>query len=312
MPPMAKATFSKFRSRWWEFCKIERQLKHGRTCSAKSLAEELEVDVRTVRRYIEFMRDEMGAPIAFDRARQSYALTDASWSTPNVHLTLRELEALAMAVKALTPTVPAPFSDQLDGLLAKLLDALPEEHRREVREAQRHVDFVPGPVLSTGHQWVEPMLQAIRDRLTVEMTYYTMSRDEESRRKIDPYHLRHYGGTWYTVGYCHRSKQFRVFNVARIRALALTDDIYTLRAFDAKAYFKGSWGVIVGGTLKEVRIKLTGWTAKSAGERQWPEGFSYAPSGAAEGILSGRVNNLFELELWVASCQGDAEILPPA
>lgn len=193
---MGKATFSKFRSRWWAFKAIERQLQQGHTCSSKSLAADLEVDARSVRRYIEFMRDELGAPIALDRDRHSYKLTDPSWSMPNVHLTLQELEAMAMAVKALAPTVPAPFSEKLDSLLAKLLDALPEDQRHEVREAQSHVDFVPAPVLSTGCHWVEPLFEAIRDRLTIDMTYYTLSTDEVARRKLDPYHLRHYGGTW--------------------------------------------------------------------------------------------------------------------
>lgn len=176
---MENRSFSKFRSRWWAFCEIDRQLKHGRTCSPQSLAADLEVDARTVRRYVEFMRDELGAPIVFDRPSQSYKLTHATWSMPNVYLTLQELEAMAMAIKALMPKVPAPFSNRLDGLLDKLLDALPAEQARDVREAQRHVDFVAGPVLSTGHQWVEPLLKAIRDRLTVEMTYFTLYKEEE-------------------------------------------------------------------------------------------------------------------------------------
>lgn len=307
---MAKDSFSKFRSRWWAFCTIDRQLRHGRICSPKSLAADLEVDARTVRRYVEFMRDELGAPIVFDHPTKTYILTNASWSMPNVHLTLRELETLAMAVKALTPTVPAPCSQQLDGLLAKLLDALPEEQAREVREAQRHVDFVPGPVLSTGHQWVQPVLDAIRDRLTLEMTYYTLSKGEESQRRLDPYHLRYYGGTWYLVGYCHLKQKFPVFNMARIRALTVTDDSYKIRPFDAKAYFNGSWGITVGGEPTLVRVRLTGWAAMTASERLWPAGFTYAPTGPEEGILSGKVGNLDDIRVWVASCQGGAEILP--
>lgn len=83
-----------------------------------------------------------------------------------------------------------------------------------------------------------------------------------------------------------------------------------MRPFDSKKYFKGSWGITVGGTPTLVRIKLTGWSALTAAERLWPEGFTYKPTGLESGILSGQVNNLTDIQLWVASQQVTAEILP--
>ncbi|NNM87326.1 MAG: WYL domain-containing protein [Phycisphaerae bacterium] len=306
---MAKRTFSKFRSRWWAFCKIERQLKAHLACNTQSLAADLQVDARTVRRYIEFMRDDLGAPIIFDRPSQSYKFSHTTWSMPNVHLSLEELQSLAVAVKSITPTVPAPFAQPLESLLAKLLDALPEDDQMEIRRAQKQIVFLPVPVSSKGSAWVGPLLEAIRGEWTVDMVYFALSRNQETQRRFDPYHLRYFMGTWYVVGYDHLTKHWPVLNLARIRKLTVTEDFYRVRSFDPDIFFKNSFGISVGGTPQKVSIKLTGWNAKTAGERIWPPGFTYKDVGPDEGILTGLIANPADLELWIASCQGDAEMI---
>ena len=44
---------------------------------------------------------------------------------------------------------------------------------------------------------------AISRRKTIEFDYYSIERDEVSKRKIDPYHLLFQGGRFYLVGYAH-------------------------------------------------------------------------------------------------------------
>ncbi len=47
--------------------------------------------------------------------------------------------------------------------------------------------------------------------------YYTLGRDAEERRKVDPYHLFYRGGQFYLVGYAHERGAVRVFRLSRIR-----------------------------------------------------------------------------------------------
>ncbi len=307
---MARKSYSKFRVQYWKFAAIARQLRHGRNCTTTSLARELDVTPRSVRRYMETMRDEFGAPIAFDRSCQSYRLTDATWTMPsNIYLNAAELHTLAVAVQAIRPVMPMPFPQRLDQLLSKLLDALPEDDRDEIRRAQGQVEFVPAPVLSKGAEWFELLHHAITRQLSVDMTYYVLGKDQETQRRFDPYYLRNYQGTWYVVGFDHLTKYWPIFNLARIRALTVSDDPYRVRLFSAVNYFKNSLGVMVGGEPKPVRVRLTGYAANTAGERIWPPGFTYKSTGAEEGILSGRLANMTDLMQWAASFQGEAEIL---
>ncbi|NNM86457.1 MAG: WYL domain-containing protein [Phycisphaerales bacterium] len=312
---MAKKPYSKFRSRLWKIVEIDRQLqqqlRHGRPCTTTTLLEALGdgIDERTLRRLIELMRDDLGAPIKYDRSQQTYLYTQPNWVVPNVHLDAAEMQAMATAIQAIRPVLPVPMSQRLDNLLAKLLDAMPESQRDEIRRAQRQIEFVPAAVLSRGAEWFEPLSLAIRTQMSVDMTYYVLSKQQETQRRFDPYYLRNYQGTWYVVGYDHLTKYWPILNLARIRKLSVSDDAYRVQPFSAARYFKGSLGVIVGGEPRLVRIRLTGYAASTAGERIWPPGFTYQQTGPNDGILSGKLADLTDLLHWVSSFQCEAEML---
>src|SRR5438093_124836 len=46
---------------------------------------------------------------------------------------------------------------------------------------------------------------ALSRRKTVEFGYYSIERDERSKRRVDPYHLLYRGGQFYLVGYAHEN-----------------------------------------------------------------------------------------------------------
>ena len=294
---------------------IDRQLREQwhrqRPCTKQSLLDKLEgIDERTLRRLIELMRDDLHAPIEYDRALQTYRYTHPNWVVPNVHLDEDEMHALATAVQAIRPVMPPSLSERLDKLLSKLLDALPERQRDDVRRAQGQVEFVPAPVLSKGAEWFEPLHRAIAGRLSVDMTYYVQSKEQETQRRFDPYYLRNYQGAWYVAGYDHLTNHWPILKLARIRALSVSDDLYDVRPFSAAEYFKNSLGIMVGGEPQPIRVKLTGYAAGTADECVWPVGFTYTTTSDKEGILRGQVGQMMDLMQWVASFQGEAEILP--
>jgi len=291
-------------------CRIERQIRRGGRCTSRSLADDLEVDPRTIRRYISFLKDELGAPIQWDPIDQRYELTDQTWTMPNVHLSDGELVALAVASRSLAACAPMPFSARLEELLVKLLDALQPEERQEIEDLVRKVDFVPVSVASRGHELVEPLVEAIRKRHTVVMAYYVMYRDLETHRRVDPYHLRYFNGTWYLVAFDHKTGHFPVFNLARVRKLGVTEDVFRPRAFEAAQYFQHTFGITAGGAPRSVRVRLTGRAARTAGERIWPEGFTCTQEADGDWLLSGQVGKLDDLLPWIASWDGDAILLP--
>src|SRR6185437_5200528 len=165
-------------------------------------------------------------------------------------------------------------------------------------------------VSSKGQEWVEPFLEAIRDERTIDMRYYALSKDSETTRRVDPYHLRFFAGAWYLIGYDHPTKQFPLFNLARVRHVEILEETFRRRVFSAEAYFRNSFGISVGGTPRKVRVRLIGRAAKAASEKKWPRGFVYRIESDGSGLLVGQVSRMEDVLTWVASLDGDAVLVP--
>jgi predicted DNA-binding transcriptional regulator YafY len=70
---------------------IDQALRARKWSTDKTPARDLEVDPRTIRRDLEFMRDEHHAPIAFDRARRSYHYTEPTYRLPLLQISRVDL-----------------------------------------------------------------------------------------------------------------------------------------------------------------------------------------------------------------------------
>jgi proteasome accessory factor C len=78
-----------------------------------------------------------------------------------------------------------------------------------------------------------PNLTALRDATanheTVEVDYYSASRDEETTRRIDPLLVFADAGHWYVVAYCHRADAVLHFRIDRVSALRPTNEHFEPR-----------------------------------------------------------------------------------
>src|SRR3954468_12421421 len=82
---------------------------------------------------------------------------------------------------------------------------------------------------------------AIFRRKTIVFDYYTIGRDAEESRRVDPYHLLFRGGQFYLVGHSHERDDVRVFRLSRIRgkvgyASKAEHDFAPPEGFDPRGY----------------------------------------------------------------------------
>ncbi|MDQ4048896.1 MAG: WYL domain-containing protein [Actinomycetota bacterium] len=102
---------------------------------------------------------------------------------------------------------------------------------------------------------------AIFRRKTIVFDYYTMGRDAEEKRKVDPYHLLFRGGQFYLIAYSHERGAVRVFRLSRIRGKVgysskAEHDFQRPEDFDPRAYAtRADWQL--GETVGTARIWLS-------------------------------------------------------
>src|ERR1700688_4527251 len=99
---------------------IDREIRGGRLPNANSLARQLEVNPRTVHRDLDCLRDQLGAPLEFDRDRNGYYYTNASWLIPYPQLSEGELLALFLASRLLKQYQGTPFAADLARMFGKI------------------------------------------------------------------------------------------------------------------------------------------------------------------------------------------------
>lgn len=65
--------------------------------------------------------------------------------------------------------------------------------------------------------------QAIEEERSLDVSYYSMSREEFSVRRIDPYGLKRVGDLHWLIAYCHLREDRRVFRVDRFKTATLSE-----------------------------------------------------------------------------------------
>ena len=125
---------------------------------------------------------------------------------------------------------------------------------------------------------VERLSRAVAEHRTVQMRYYSASRDRVTRREADPYHLWFAAGGLYLIAYCHLPQEARMFAVERIRSLTVTPHAFQLPlAFDVEAYVEDAL-VVMRGRLVEVELAFDRATAAWARDRIWHPSQHLVPS----------------------------------
>jgi predicted DNA-binding transcriptional regulator YafY len=227
---------------------IYNTLAMGQRVNADDLAAACHCHRKTIQRDLPFLQ-EAGAQYRWDAKQRSYVL-EAPLPQLRVELTLPEILALALWREALPLESGLPYGPQARSAFQKLAGHLPLALRSEL-EALRPLLNVQGGIR---HHYapeqqapLQGVIEAARSNHTIEMTYYTISRDEVSLRNVDPYALALQGGYLNLVAYCHQRKSMRLFALDNIRAVHSTDKCFQRQAdFSLSEFLHGSLGMLRG------------------------------------------------------------------
>jgi len=200
------------------------------------LAQRLEVDLRTVQRYIVRLKD-LSIPIDSTRGvGGSYRLLPG-FRLPPLLFTDEEAFALSLGLRALRQLGLSAFAPATEGALAKLGRVLPEALRESLLTVEDVVAVEPGPwVVSTSAESLILAASAIRACRRIRFNYLSNA-NVRTRREIKPYAVLHTDGRWYLIGYCISRKAIRTFRLDRVTQLELrTKTFKRPKKFDARTY----------------------------------------------------------------------------
>jgi proteasome accessory factor C len=251
----------------------------------------------------------LGVPLHSQRdeftGEELYTLRSENYFLPELKLDEGELAALQTALYRLEGEFA--YSEPLRLALQNLALGRPgvDEERSEtaVRIAVKDPDYSPE---MSGR--LTKLENAIAKQRTVKFPYYSIARNVESERTVNPYALLHDRESWYVIGWDHAAEDIRTFRVSRVRgdirfATRRERDFRPPTDFDPSEY-RGRQDWQFGEIVGEAELELdpnTAWWAERMIER-----------GEVEGdVLTTPYAGLDALAGWVLRQEGRARPLSP-
>jgi predicted DNA-binding transcriptional regulator YafY len=294
--------------------RIDQAVRAGAWPNASTLARELEVSPRTVQRDLLFLRDRLKAPLEFDPVQNGYRYSSPDYRLPFFRLTQGELVALFLAERLLRQYRGTPYESDLERAFARLTAGLAEEVSLNLAELAATLSVTPTVVAEQDLATFRTLSGAVAGRRRLELEYWTASRDEVTRRQVDPYHLTLIESDWYLIGYCHLRQCVRMFSVVRVRSAGETGETFERPGdFSVQAYLGNSFRAVRGeGPGYRVALRFTPGSAGRIAEKSWHR--SQEAERTADGglVLRLEVSELVEVKRWVLFWGADCEVLEPA
>ena len=241
-----------------------------------------------------------------------YSLPAAAYYLPAIAFTPDELSALAACLFVLEHRFA--YSEPLRLALLSLTHGRPELLSAA---ATAPVSVLPALEAQRAASALPKLQQAVAAGKTVTFGYYSIGRDEELERTVDPYGLLLVGDEWYLIAYCHLRRAIRTFRLSRMRsrvtfATRAPHDFTPPQDFTIDDYLdRPAWqlGETVGSATVRVSADMAWWV-----EAHFSRCGTIvpAPDGDGDILYTTPYNSPRQLMAWVLSMGEAAQLLEPA
>lgn len=299
------------------FYRIDQLLSDLRSVPMVKLMEALGASRATVKRDLEYMRDRLNAPIAWDSKLRGYrfdrALPGANhYSLPGLWFNDQEVYALLTMHQLLSNLGNGLLTPHIEPLLARL-NALLGSQSGSAEEIRKRIRILHMAARTERPEHFEAVASATIQRRRLQVSYHARSSNETTERELSPQRLVHYRDNWYLDAWCHLRKGMRSFSVDAIRSASVLDQLArTVAEQTLNEVLASSYGIFSGKADKLARLRFTPEQARWVASEQWhPEQVSRFEADGSW-LLELPYRNDGELVMDILKYGPDVEVLGPA
>ena len=232
---------------------LELLQSHGQMGGAE-LARRLEVDRRTLRRYIATLED-MGVPVSTEQGRYGGYRLVAGYKLPPMMFTDEEAQALSLGLIAARGLGLADAAPAIESVQAKLDRVLPSAPRKTIAALRESVALQSGDDRTNADaRLLRVLSEAAQTRRTASLRYRAHEGSLTSR-DFDVYGLVFRGGRWYVVGHCRLRAGLRTLRLDRVAHAELASTVFERpKSFDAAEYLTRALATLPRATPVEVFV----------------------------------------------------------
>jgi proteasome accessory factor B len=314
---------------------LVQRIQRGDYPSQKILAAEWQKNPRTIQRDLDYLRDFLQLPLAYDSKRYGYYFTEPVTKFPMVSISEAELVSVFVAQKALRQYHGTPFETPLRSAFEKLVSGLEGDISVAWADLDSAISFRGLEVNVEDAETFQTLSAAIRRRREIEFDYRKVWSDSteasqtrggssaapqrtgalhapNERRRVRPYHLACINNQWYLFGYDLGRGAIRKFVPARMAHLRVRETSFARpRDFSVDKLLEGSFGLFSGSKPVEMKIWFDSSVAQIVKERKWhrSQRIRELKNGDIELCLD--LSGLVEIVPWILGWGGKARALSP-
>ncbi len=305
------------KSQYARLVELDRQIRSGKRPNCLTFAEAWNVSQKTVQRDIDFLRDQCGAPMVFDRERRGFYYDNPSWWLPAIVLSEGELLAVLLAGRMAEQYRGNPVAGDIQRLFTKLAGMLPDKVSLNPELLFDRFSFVSPPARPVQSRIWTTVVRGLVAQNTMRVVYRpfdaaTAVKGKESQ--INPCHLANLQGEWYLFAVHEGYTDVRQFAMSRFEKAVVTDKHFDLPPdFNPKRLLTGIFARYGGdGEAVTVRLLFDKEIAHWITERQWHPEQTLTPRKTGDIELAFPAKGLYEVQRWVLSWGRCVSVLEPA
>jgi len=256
------------------FYRMHAMLQNRRFVSTRDFLAELEISRATFKRDLDYMRDRLHAPIAYDRHHEAYRYDDSiadreQWQLPGLWFSGEELRALLTMDRLLGDLQPGVLSG-LTGPIRRRLKELLEAGEHSAEDIARRIR-----ILAMGSRKVEPahfraLSTALLSRRRLTIRHFRRQDGGVLEREVSPQRLVHYRDNWYLDAWCHKRQALRTFGVDAIESAVVTEKSAKEIAEETlERHFASGYGIFAGGETRQAVLLFGAERARWVSREIW-------------------------------------------
>jgi len=291
---------------------IREGMHGGRLANCASMAAAYEVSAKSIRRDIDYLKNQCDAPIAYDSRRYGFHYTEESYSLPAMNISESDLFAISLARKTLRQYENNPIYHKLSSVFGKIERALPTRISVDPAWIDERMTVFPESRTAIDPTIWDKVAEGLRHSHRLGLQYLKPGEETAGDRLVDPYHIASFQGEWYLVGHCHLRREVRTFAISRIKAVQTSDaDFLIPDNFSFEKFSGQHFGIFRGERDFSVKILFSPRHRPYVEEREWhrEQSLERQPDGGV--LLSFTSNHLFEVKRWVLSWGAGVKVLAP-
>lgn len=286
-----------------------------RGATVNELAEELEVNAKTIRRDLQTFLA-AGFPLVEERGphgRKTWRLSP-DWKSADVHFNFEEALALYMGRRFLEPLAGTFFWNATQSAFLKIrrmIGPAALDYVEQVSRCIHHTSPGESDYREKG-ELIDRLMQAIEDQKVAFITYRSLRSTEPTTYDVHPYGLTFHRQSLYLVGFSPQHQEVRTWKIDRLLNAEVDSMPFVRPAdFDITQHFAQSFGVWSGDGELRVAVRFAPSAARYVQEKQWHASQRLTDQSDGGLLAEFCLSSTTEIKSWILSFGASAEVLEP-